>query len=274
MKRRLLVWTILLGVLLPGSLYLAYGGKGSTSSSSPLTFNIFNPINDEQDTTDFYHNGTQFCLGTANPVDGIALFGDGKAPAPLTTYDMGSPWTPVPQLATSTSYTNGTDCGTSCLKVVFGSKSTVLTVDTRGASGPRSIQVNFSQPCGTVDGCPGPAGLSTVFGGSVNTPGLLEVFLDFAYTSMAVCSSTTCPEAQPAFVKFSFADPTNSSVTWRIDWAHVRVLRMSSTTWYIFADACDGSQVAGLSELTGSRTQPKAVLNGYYKIPFFVSANQ
>jgi hypothetical protein len=63
-------------------------------------------------------------------------------------------------------------------------------------------------------------------------------------------------------------------VTWRIDWAHVRVLRLSSTTWYIIADACDGSQVAGLSKLSGSRTLPKAVLNGYYKIPFFVSANQ
>ena len=273
MKRRLLVWTILLGIILPGSLFLAYGGKGGASSGSPLTFNIFNPIVDEQNTTAFYNNGGTFCSGLNNPVPGIAVFGDGRVTGPASAYDMGSPWTLASGFAT-TSYTNGTDCGTSCLKVVFGSKSTVLTVDTRGASGPRSIQVNFNQPCGTADGCPGPAGSSTVFGGYVNTPGLLEVFLDFAYTSMAVCSSTTCPEAQPAFVKFWFADPTNSSVTWRIDWAHVRVLRLSQTTWYILADACDGSQVAGLSKLSGSRTQPKAVLNGYYKIPFFVSANQ
>jgi hypothetical protein len=273
MKRRLLVWTTLLGILLPGSLYLAYGGRGGTSSSSSLTFNIFNPIVDEQNTTAFYNSGGTFCSGLINPVPGIAVFGDGRVTGPLTAYNMGSPWTLAIGFLT-TSYINGTDCGTSCLKVVFGSKGSILTVDTRGASGPRSIQVNFLAPCGTADGCPGPAGSSTVFGGSVNTPGLLEVFMDFAYTSMAVCSSTTCPEAQPAFVKFWFADPTDSSVTWRIDWAHVRVLRLSSTTWYIIADACDGSQVAGLSKLSGSRTLPKAVLNGYYKIPFFVSANQ
>src|SRR5579859_6889764 len=121
MKRRLLVWTIAFGILLPGSLYLAYGGNGITSSSSPLTFNIFNPIVDEQNTTAFYNNGGTFCIGTNNPVDGIAFFGDGIAPAPITTYDMGSPWSPAPELTTSTSYTNGTYCGTSCLKVVFGS---------------------------------------------------------------------------------------------------------------------------------------------------------
>ena len=190
---------------------------------------------------------------------------------PLTAYDMGLPWTLATGFATS-SYTNGANCGTNCLKVVFGSKNTVLTVDTRGASGPRTIQVNFTQPCGTAQGCPGPAGSATVFGGSVKTPGLLEVFLDFSYTSMAVCTSTGCPEAQPAFAKFWFTDPTDASVTWRIDWPQLRVLRMSTNTWYVLADACDGSQVAGLSKLSGSRTQPKAVLNGYYLIPFFVSA--
>ncbi len=113
-----------------------------------------------------------------------------------------------------------------------------------------------------------------MFGGSINTPGLYEVFLDFAYTSMAVCSSAACPEAQPAFAKFWFTDPNDSSVTWRIDWSHLRVLRMSANTWYFIGDDCDGSQVAGLSKLSGSRTQPKAVLNGYYLIPFFLSASQ
>lgn len=273
MKRTLLVWTIFLGILLPGPLYHAFSGAGGASSGSSLTFNIFNPIVDEQDTTLFYHNGSTFCSGLNNPVPGIAFFGDGRVTGPNTAYDTGLPWTQAIGFAT-TSYVNGTDCGTSCLKAELGSKNTVLTVDTRGASGPRSIKVNFSQACGTAQGCPGPAGSSTVFGGAVNTPGLLEVFLDLSYTSMAVCSSTTCPESEPAFVKFWFADPTNSSVTWRIDWAHVRVLRMSSTKWYIIADACDGSQVAGLSELIGNRTQPKTVMNGYYKIPFFVSANQ
>jgi len=273
MKRTLLVWTVLLGNLLPGSLYLAFSGSSGASGTSTFTFNIFNPIVDEQNTTAFYNNGGAFCSGLNNPVSGIAFFGDGRATGPNTAYDMGLPWTQAIGFLT-TSYVNGSDCGTSCLKALLGSKGSVLTVDTRGASGPRTIQVNFTAPCGTADGCPGPAGSSSVFGGSVKTPGLFEVFLNLSYTSMAVCSSTTCPESEPAFVKFWFADPTNSSVTWRIDWAHVRVLRMSPTKWYVIADACDGSQVAGLSELIGNRTQPKTVMNGYFKIPFFVSANE
>ncbi len=87
---------------------------------------------------------------------------------------------------------------------------------------------------------------------------------------MGVCSSTACTQAVEGFAKFWFTD--NSGTQWRIDWATVRVLRMSSNTWYFIADACDGTQVAGLSELTGTRTQPKTVFNGYYLIPFFFSA--
>src|SRR5579864_4388803 len=181
MKRTLLVWTILLGILLPGSLYFAFSGMGGASSTSTFTFNIFNPIVDEQNTTAFYNNGSAFCSGLDNPVAGIAFFGDGRVTGPSTAYDMGLPWTQAIGFAT-TSYVNGTDCGTSCLKAELGSKGSVLTVDTRGASGPRTIQVNFSQPCGTAQGCPGPAGSSTVLGGSINTPGLFEVFLNLSYT--------------------------------------------------------------------------------------------
>ena len=100
----------------------------------------------------------------------------------------------------------------------------------------------------------------------------LNIMLDFPYTSMAICSSRACLEAQPAFAKLWFADPNDSSVTWRVDWTYLRVLRMSQNTWYILADSCDGSQIARLSKLEGARTQPKATPNGYYLIPFFIEA--
>ncbi len=271
MKRKIFLWVALGGITVVGLAPYASMGKIGPSVAT-MTFNIFNPGADEQNTTAFYSNGTAYCAGNL-PIYSVEYTGDGQVVGPSTTYGMGSPWTLLSSFS-STSYTNGTSCGTNCLKVVFGSKNTVFTVDTRGTKPLRTIDVNFSQPCGTAQGCPGPAGSPTVFGGSIKTPGLYEVFLDFAYTSMAVCSSTACPEAQPAFAKFWFTDPNDSSVTWRIDWSHLRVLRMSSNTWYFIGDDCDGSQVAGLSKLSGSRTQPKAVLNGYYEIPFFLSASQ
>lgn len=105
---------------------------------------------------------------------------------------------------------------------------------------------------------------------TITKAGLLEVFLDFPYTSLAVCSSSVCTEATTAYAKFWFLD--NAGVQWRMDWATVRVLRMSSNTWYIMADECDGTEVAGLSKLSGTRTQPKTVFNGYYLTPFFITA--
>jgi hypothetical protein len=39
-------------------------------------------------------------------------------------------------------------------------------------------------------------------------------------------------------------------------------------------DACDGSQVGGLSKLEGSRTRPRETNSGYYLIPLFVAAER
>ncbi len=261
----------LLAVLLVGSLpVVRAGGTSSTSGVSLVAF-IYDMVIDEQNTTAFYHNGTAFCDGTVNPVQASAMTGDSLVAGATSAYGFGSPWKAFTSL-TSTAYSDGTDCGTNCLQVQLAQSSKTFTVDTRGTAGPpRTLKISFANPCGTTQGCPGPAGNPSVFGGSVTTAGLLSIFLDFPYTSMAVCSSTACPEAQPAFAKFWFKD--SSGNTWRVDWTYLRVLRMTNSTWYIIGDACDGSQVAGLSQLIGNRTQPKTVFNGYYEIPFFIAAN-
>jgi hypothetical protein len=85
-----------------------------------------------------------------------------------------------------------------------------------------------------------------------------------------VCSSKACPEARQINTKLWFNDA--SGAQWRVDWAAIRVLRISTRTWYFVADACGGSQLAGLSKLEGTRTKPRDVLNGYFLIPMFFSA--
>lgn len=272
MRRRIVLSSILGGVVLGALLSVAYMGKAATTSS-PLTALIYDQVVDEQNTNAFYNKGAQFCEGSSVPVQDSAFSGDSLELGPTTAYDFGAPWTLAAGL-TSTSYADGTNCGTNCIRVTFAAHQKIFAFDTRGTTGPRTLAVSFAQPCGQVDGCPGPGGDPNVLGGKATVSGLLNVSLDFPYTSMAICSSAACPEAQPAFAKFWFADPSDPSVTWRIDWAYLRVLRLSQTTWYIIADACDGSQIAGLSKLIGKRTQPKTVFNGYYKIPFFFAAHQ
>lgn len=254
--------SVLLAVFMTLLLPSADAGKGG--GSTPLVLDLYDSVVDEQDTTAFYNAGT-FCSGSSAILQSSALTGD-PGVGPTIAYEFGSPWVQVSD--SSTSYAHNADCGNNCQRVQFDSNNKTLTFDTRGTLGPRTVTANFSAPC---VGCAGPGGDPTVFGGSITTTGLLNVFLDFPYTSMAVCTSTTCPEAQPAFAKFWFTDPTDPSVTWRIDWQFLRVLRMSQTTWYLIADECDGSQVAGLSKLVGNRTRPKTVFNGFYLIPFFIS---
>jgi len=252
--------------LLPG-LFAAKPGSGSL----PITVHLHDTVVDEQNTTAYYNNGTTFCSGTNNPVQPSAFTGDHVVLGPTTAYDFGSPWSTFSPLS-STSYVNNSNCGNNCLRAQFNSNSKILTLDTRGTAGPRAMRLDFSNPCAAGQ-CPGPGGSASVFdNGVVTTDGLLNVTLDFPYTSMEVCSSRACPEAQPAFAKFWFNDPSASDVTWRVDWVYLRVLRMTTDTWYILADSCDGSQIAGLSKLTGNRTKPKAVFNGYYKVPFFQAA--
>jgi len=273
MTRKLLIPTMLLVALsATGLLLTVYAG-----STTPLSVYIYNLVVDEHDTTAYYNSG-YFCSGYSYPVQASLVTGDTQWLGPSSAYDFGSPWwTPVTGLA-STAYVDKADCGSNCLRVQFNSNNKILSLDTRGTAGPtgeRTLTFSFAEPCGLAQGCQGPAGDPTVFGGSETTPVLMNVFLDSPYSRMEACTSKACPEAEPAFAKVWFADPAGQpDVTWRIDWHYLRVLRISPTTWYIVADACDGSQIAGLSKLIGSRTRPKTVFNGYYKIPFFIAAVQ
>lgn len=262
---------VVLSVVLLGPVLLWSGRKASIT---PVTVNLHDLVVDEQNTTAFYNNGTAFCAGSPSIfTQAASLFGDSVAAGPSTVYGFGLPWIAYP--ASPTAYVNNTFCheGSSapCISAQFNSDNKILTLDTRGTAGPRAVRLDFTHPC-SEPGCPQPAGSPTVFGGSLTTPALVNVFFNVSFTQMAVCSSLTCPEAEPAFAKLWFTDLTDSSVTWRVDWAYLRVLRMSANTWYIVADACDGTQIAGLSKLAGSRTRPKSVFNGYYVIPFLLVA--
>lgn len=259
---------VLVAVLTVALLPSLFAKKPVRSSVVPLNFHLYDSVVDEHNTTAYYNNGTAFCSGSAASIATSAFSGDHNPAGPATAYDTGAPWTTATALS-STTYAHNSNCGNNCLRAQINTNSKIITLDTRGTSGPRTLSVDFSTPC---QGCPGPAGDPTVFGGSVTAEGLLDVYLNFPFTDMGVCSSTTCPEAEPAFAKFWFADPSNADVTWRVDWNYLRVLRISESTWYILADQCDGTQVAGLSELIGKRTRPKAVFNGYYLIPFFQAA--
>lgn len=239
-------------------------------SSSAVMLDLYDSVVDEQDTNAFYGR-SGFCSGSSTAIQAGAFTGDQQRPGPSSAYDVEGPWTLSTGL-TSTAYLNGTDCGSTCVRAQLGSKNKTLSFDSRGT--PRTLAVSFAEPCGSAEGCQGPSGDPAVFGGSIATPLLLNVFLDSPFTAMQVCSSTACPEAQPAFAKAWFADPAQADATWRIDWQYLRVLRVAPGAWYVVADACDGTQIAGLSKLTGQRTRPKTVLNGYYRIPFFLAVIQ
>ena len=258
---------ICVGVLLPTS---NSAPPSKNTSAVPLNVSLYGSVVDEHNTTAFYNNGVQYCSGSTTPLGPASCSGDGVIAGPTTAYDL-SPWTTASGL-TSSLYSDQTDCGTSCLRANLGPDLKILNLDTRGTSPAHAFQLDFTHPC-TDAGCP-PAGSPTVFGGHLTTPALLNIMLSFPYTSMQVCTSAACPEAQPAFAKLWFTDPSDSSVTWRIDWKYLRILRMSQNTWYVVADACDGTQIAGLSKLQGSRTRPKEVFNGTYKIPFFLAGTK
>ncbi len=240
----------------------------SAASTSPLTMNIFFQIVDEQNTTAFYNNGTAYCSGSSASIGNPYFEGD-LSNGPTSAYLFVPPWTLSSNLS-SAQYVNGNNCSSSnaCLSVNFNKNQSTLSLDTRNSAGPRKVDLNFSDPCTTCS----VKGVTPSFGSSVSTPVLVSIFLNSPYTSMSVCSSTTCPEAEPAFAKLWFTDPTNSQVTWRVDWTYLRVLRMSASTWYVIADACDGSQIAGLYRLQNQRNKVTTSFQGSYLIPFFLSA--
>ena len=248
------------------------GGGGGTTTSNAATMNVYFQVVDEQNLNAYY-NTTGSCPGSSFSIDSAYFAGDGLVSGPTSAYGFAAPWTLSSSLSSS-SYVNGADCNTSsgvCLGVKFDHNATVLSLDTRGTLGPRKLDVNFTNPC--LD-CT-PAGSGSVFGGSARIPALISVFLDNPFPSMAVCSSLACPEAQSGFAKLWFDDPNGDPLlTWRVDWPFVRVLRMSSTTWYVLSDGCDGSRVAMLYRLHNDKHRQSVSLQGYYLIPFFLSGVQ
>lgn len=283
MTRSFLFRTSLLAVALLAALPLSVYAGGSTIS---LKVYFYNQVVDEQNTTLYYNNGTQFCSGSPfviHPAEGfpqLPFRGDSLRVGLSNAYNFGGPWTYSPldpsYTLSSTLYVDKEDCSTTnnCLRVQFNSNSKILSLDTRGTffaptGKSRTLEVDFKTPYG-----PSPVERAWFHGSTVVTPALLDVFLDIPYTSMGICStaSTTCPEADQVFAKLWFTDSKDPSVTWRVDWLNLRVLRMSNRVWYFIGDACDGTQVAGLSKLTGSRTRPKTIFNGNYLIPLFIAA--
>lgn len=271
MQRFRMRLTLLAVVLLAALPFVAYAGAPAPTN---VTMNIFTNVVDEQNLN-LFHNTTGSCSGSP-PVIDLANFTGDLSNGPASAYDFGAPWTAVSGLS-SAEYVAGTYCNSStgvCLGVKFNHNEKTLSLDTRGTQGPRTVALNFA-PCTS---CSIP-GSSTPFGNSVTYPvsttGLLSVFLDNPFTSMSVCSSATCAEAQSGFAKFWFNDPAGDpNLTYRIDWPIVRVLRMSQTTWYVVGNGCDGFQVGNLMRLHNNRRKVTTSFQGSYLFPFFISAER
>ncbi len=261
MTRTCLVRTSLLTVALLAALPLA------VYAQTPVTMNIFSKVVDEQPTG---------CFASPPWVFDFAGF-TGDINTSSIAYNFGAPWTTYPsfgQTLFAATYVNGGDCNRTsnvCLGVKLNHNEKTLSLDTRGTNGPRTVKLDFSAPCTTC----GTVIKSLEFGKTLDIPMLVSVFLDSPFTGMGICSSTACPEAQPAFVKLWFDDPPPRSdrlVTWRVDWPYVRVLRMSANTWYVLADGCDGSQVASLYKRHNDQKRVSISFQGKYLMPFFLSA--
>jgi len=243
----------------------------TAASNIAVTVNLFSQLVDEQNTTAYYNNGTAYCKGSSSPFDAPYFVGD-LANGPTTAYNFGPPWTLSSDLS-SGQYANGTDCTpvSSCLSVNFEQSNKVLVFDTRQSLGPRKVDLNFNYPCSV---CSVPGTTKLPFGTSLSTPALMSTFLNTPFTSMSVCSSPTCPEVQPAVARLWFIDPTNAQVTWRVEWDRLRVLRMSANTWYVLADSCDGTQTATLYREENQRNKVGTSFQGYYLMPFFLTATK
>lgn len=228
------------------------------SGGIPAVANVFSSIHDEQTNIGCTYPPY------IEPTSG--LLPDGIPGATFAWDFFTSPWNPVSPLASGL-YENGTfpASTSSSLRVEFNTNNKNFLIDTRTTAKPvRTFTVDFTSPNQ-------PAVNTPPFGATISTPGLFEVLGASSLTSMQVCSSKDCPESRNIRAKFWFEDPSASDVMWRVDWQFIRVLRISSSTWYFIADACDGSQVAGLSELTGNRTRPREVNSGTYLVPLFIS---
>ena len=254
-------------LLLTTCLTLALTSSGAPPGGGNASANFFSMVVDEQTN-----------VGCPNPplIAPPLLYGDTTS-GPTTIYNT-PPWSVPTTSVTSSAYANGADCSPTkgtCTSVSL-SKST-LSIDTRlsqdAATGqPRNLKLDFSQPC---PGCPYGPGPANPFGaGPLATPGLLSIFLTTPFNGMAICSTTDCPESETGTARFWFDDPTVRNLQWRVDWGFVRVLRVSANTWYVLADACDGSQVATLYRLNNNKKNVTVSRQGQYMMPFFASGVQ
>lgn len=237
-----------------------------TSAVVPLTSTVYSEVVDQQDTIGFFGNG----VGCPNaPLrDAAGLLPDGIA-GTGSAWGMNYSFTETTGL-TSGVYDNASYCRSdgSCLRSEFNTSDKNFTLDTRTTANPlRTFTLDFTDPFNPDPNTPS-------FGASLTTSGLFQILGSSSMTAMRVCSSRACPEALQFQAKFWFTDPVRTDVTWRVDWSHLRILRMSQDTWYFIADSCDGSQVAGLSELIGNRTKPREVKNGTYLVPLFIGVKK
>jgi len=234
---------------------------GPSTSSVPLTVSVYTQFWDEQNTN-VYFNNPETCPFYDQVKWDSNLLPD-ALDGPTSQWDFFN-WNVKSGLQSGV-YDNGANSATgSCLRAEFSTSDKVFSLDTRTSTPLRKLTVDL--------GDPQPGTSIPSLGALVTTPALLQVSGTDSFLNMGVCSTNACPEARQIATKLWFDDPSASDVQWRVDWRAIRVLRVSSNTWYFIADGCGGSQLAGLSKLTGNRTRPRETLNGYFLIPMFFSA--
>jgi hypothetical protein len=260
------------------------GLTAGNSTTRPMTQDLFNQVVDEQTG-----------IGCPYPplIANAGLVGDGstnnldKAIGPSTAWGFG-PWPAMPILEEpllsnplkSSQYVDGLDCsnlGGGCLSVqlsknlsVLSNNNSINSLDSSTGK-PRFFTLNFVS-CDSGGSCL--SGNPNYFGSTtVKTTGEFGISLSVAWTSMAVCSTTACPEAKTAVARFWFNDPLGDpNLQYELVWNHVRVLRVSSTQWYTLADSCDGSRIATLYRQANNKKSPSQSNQGQYLIPFFSGA--
>ena len=243
-----------------------------SSAVVPLNVADYTTVADQQDTNAYFGSPNICPATTTGTFQGVSNLrpGPGVPAGPTTAWDstfLGA-WTTVSGLSSGL-YTNGSDCSAagSCLRAEFSTSDKVFSLDTRSTSPAQTFTLDFSSPWNPSTGQPG---TNHAPWPTFTTTGLLQVNGTDAMTGMQVCTSKACPEARQINTKFWFNDAQGNQ--WRIDWAAIRVLRIQTNLWYFIADTCGGSQLAGLSQLEGTRTKPRDVLNGYFLIPMFFAA--
>ncbi len=259
---------LILCILILATSVLSFAGK-----TTPATITLYNGIVDEQNTSAFY--GNQSCLGSSTVLYGAGLSGDGLVNGPNVAYNCGLPWT-MSDTVLSTSYDqskNSTNCNANGTCVVSALVENNATINLNTRTTPRAIAFNFDTPCNGCSGFNNLALPSYMTGGTKSTSqAKFSVFAPVSLTSMAVCSSTACPEAEIAYMNLWFDDWTTPLLSWKVAWGRVRVLRMTSTLWYVVADMCDGTSTAAVYR-TENQRGGKTSFRGYWIMPTLITVS-